>query len=338
MTVHNGKNPTSEAKRDRAAKILQGFGLIFGEVPEELRGPLGVNADGTPAPGGITRVGVHFAGTVAELMTLKSEDIGKVFDAISHKQGGGRPRTATPTPSMASVLDALELRGPLRAALRAAAQHLAAALDDGATDDAGMNSSSSSGSRTNSAHPGDRLRRLSDGTTRLVVELGDSPYVLLRMTDSVGEPVLTVTTGGDGMADVISHDPDDVTAHLMLGLAHMGVKESKARGVSFGGAEPTLIGFMFKDVDEDPGEVVATIKQRHADGTQTDITDQFPPPPRATGGPNTEHPFGVPFPDSRPAGDDEGVPAGSPAEPESEGANDPAPQEQDTPAGGGGGE
>jgi hypothetical protein len=132
----------------------------------------GTTADGAPAEGGLTPAGIEFADAARHgVNDFVREHLGR------HHQEHPPARK----PAAASPLDTLGLTGPFRAALRAGAQALAAALDDGASD-GGVS---------------EGVQVDEDGNEFTMVKLGPEPFVLLRVHD-VGEDVgqLELAAGG----------------------------------------------------------------------------------------------------------------------------------------------
>lgn len=132
--------------------------------------------------------------------------------ALSGKRARAKSAAAEAIQGWPALAVGLGLGGPIRVALRAAAQAFAVALDDGATDDTG------------GVHDNDRTGFLRDrivedgGTGRgaLAVMLGREPFVLLRALPTPGGVSLSVAVGGDGLDPEVG---ENLHAEVMLGNA-----------------------------------------------------------------------------------------------------------------------
>lgn len=185
---------------------------MFGEVPADMREEFGITADASPAEGGLTDDGKAFADLIGELLdegvlnALKSSDrSGASFRAPRPPRKGADPRR----PVGSEIADALGLRGPRRAALRAAAATFAAGFGDAADDQ---------GDEDQGADPtavGD-LHRGSDGVKLTTITLGREPFVLLRYGRVEGhDDQVTMLCGGD-VRLAATAKPGELTAETML--------------------------------------------------------------------------------------------------------------------------
>lgn len=204
-----------EASPAEAEALFKFFASTLGEPPEEARRNFNINADGSAAEGGISELGRIGAAAVSSA----------VRETLMHPEGAssdlpsGRPRRRRPAPAAATsadvtaMLDALGLRSPVRVALRAGAQALAAALNDGDADDEGGVAMGPHGDRVS----GEGENR------RMTVTLGGEPFVLLRLQEpeDPASPfaALTVLHGGP-------FDDHEATVRKLLEVALAGWRES----------------------------------------------------------------------------------------------------------------
>lgn len=225
----------------------------------------------------------------------------------------------------AQLLAALGLRQPLRVAIRAAAQSLAASLDDGASDD--------EGGITAGPH-NDRLTLDDEGNRRVVVTLGEDPFVLLRLQGPVAEdsPIhgATIISGGPWCEAPMRQDE-------VLEIALEAVRQELA---SREGGEGGNKAGTFADADEfgeflqslgiDPNAGGVADMRGRMRARKGGVGSHEPGAPFASGsGPSTEAPNGLPDEDGqrvgsprlRPVRDDDAddAPSPSPSTPQGDG-------------------
>lgn len=233
-------------------------------------------------------------------------------------------RGVQPDDAGTQLLDALGLRQPLRVAVRAAAQSLAAALDDGASDDEGG---------VAAGPHNDRLTLDDEGNRRVVVTLGEDPYILLRLQGPVVEdsPIhgATIISGGPWCEAPIRQDE---VLEIALGAVR---QEFSSREGGEGGntaAFPDSFGEFLQLLGIDPNaDGVADLRRRmRARDDAGGVGSHEPGAPFASGsGPSTEAPNGLPdendqrvgSPHLRPVRDDDAddAPSPSPSTPQGDG-------------------
>lgn len=162
-----------------------------GPFDSEDQAALGVNADGTIAAGGLTDAGVQMASTIAEELSGIAKSRFRAERSARDTGAGGKEPGG-----MEAAVDALGMRGPVRAAIRAGAQALAAALNDGRSDDEGL----LRGDPSEIKFDADDEHEHEDGRCVRKVRLGHVPFVLIQQAQVPGEPdgvtALTLATGG----------------------------------------------------------------------------------------------------------------------------------------------
>lgn len=264
---------------------------------------LGVNPDGTPAAGGLTAQAHRTAPMIKKYASMMGpiKDLlqGGDVDALKDALGNGRVKASATVPSVrrrrpglsaASVIEALDLQGPIRAALRSAAQSLASALNDGRMDDGGTDDAGVFADKVINNLPGtpqkageaglfgDTVITCGNGHKTLLPVLGAAPYLLVRFkaVDNGGQ--VEILAGGAGGADA----PDIAELLSMAVDGCIQAQEQQGYVLGKGGMEGLVVEY------------------KHVDASAA--------------GPSTEAPYGVPpqntpqetAPDSPPAGDDEG--------------------------------
>lgn len=153
-----------------------------------------------------------------------------LFATLTGERTSAKSAAAKALAGWPALAVALGLGGPIRAALRAGAQALAVALDDGATDDTG---SEYGDGRTGFL----RDRIVPDGTDQhdtqgaLVVTLGREPFVLVRALPVADGVSLSVAMGGDGLSPEVG---EHLHAEVMLGNALDGITQARRTAASLG--------------------------------------------------------------------------------------------------------
>lgn len=327
---------------EAAEEVFRTMAKKCGSVPPELQKAANVDEQGNAGDGGVTVVGRRMAADMpalfekvtagAERFVKKllgselddSEDeepevsvfkgsLDDLLDVLSRRRG--QPAGA---PKFAPEIDATEalkgwpafvvglgLAAPIRAAVHAAARALTVALDDGASDDAGINDRGT----VKGSIFGDRYVRDSSGARRIQVSLGGEPFVLLRAArDGDGDVGVTMIVGGEGLG----HGRGDlICPEQLLSAGRSGVQTVET--------EAEVLGV---PVDEilDAG-VVLTIPAQPEAGSGN--------------GPRTEDPYGNrgDAPASRPAPPDESGDDGDLPPDSCEPAADPGRESSPAPSG-----
>lgn len=334
------KNVIRESQRLAGLQI---FAMSQGGFSAEEQAAYGVTADGAPAEGGLTPKGVEVADMARQGVNSLARDHFERHQR-EHRQAAGRPAS-----------DPLGLTGPIRAALKAGATALAAALDDGESD----------GGRSG-------VQVDEDGNEFEMIKVGHKPYVLIELEeheDMPGVTMLGITAGGGVARDT---DPDRMpgqpTVGEMLEKASEANAASTAAGVGDGeiGIVNTTDGAVSPEDAErataamreafgDRVRHVRTPRRRGGEGG-ADVAGaealirgllgaDFMPLRESQGsgaGPSTEAPSRPHWPDTprtgdgeAPAGpvrDDERVPASSPVVPLRDDAGTPPPSDSATSA------
>lgn len=300
-----------EATTAEAEEILRQAAQKLGDFPREVSEALGVNADGTPAEGGLTVQALRLAATikkyadlVAQIMDLFDRADPDALKAVFGKIGEDKaeaphrrvhhvpgPLGRTPRFPVAAVIEALDLKGPVRAALRSAAQSLASALNDGEVDDEGVFGAAADEVIKNLPDRGKRAVRTGlcndlsiecdNGHKTLLSMLGKEPFLLIRLKmDKATQEGVQV----DGQAEILVGGlGNGMDAAGLLNMSYEAYMECERQGEVLG-----------RDMDG----VVIGYQQVSA----------------SAAGPSTEAPYGVPdrntprenSPEPVPAGDDEG--------------------------------
>jgi hypothetical protein len=199
----------------------------------------GTTADGAPAEGGLTPAGIKFADAARrDVNDFVRKHLGR------HHQEHPPARK----PAAASPLDTLGLTGPFRAALKAGALALAAALDDGVSD-GGVS---------------EGVQVDEDGNEFTTVKLGHKPYVLIELDeheDMPGVLLLGVSAGGGVTRDNDpDREPDQPTIGELLERAAATNAASAAAGV--GNGEVGIVDVTSEGVPQDMAERAARMMGR----------------------------------------------------------------------------
>lgn len=170
---------------ETAEAIFETMAEQYGEVPPPLREAYGINADGSIADGGLTAEGRAHAellgGIVAAFLgkqEARTRHAHRFALATAHSLGHGM------------ALDPFGLRGPVRAALRAGAQAFAAALNDGETDDDGIDD--------DDAEVAEAIARDGEAFEQAPPEMAEAVTALLRQQFGPDVRVVDVRLTPDG--------------------------------------------------------------------------------------------------------------------------------------------
>lgn len=289
----------------RRSTALRLWALTAGEFDEGERKQYGVTADGTIADGGLTAAGAKFADEIAEQV----DEVGEMH-AGKKRQRASRPRTLDG--SLGEVLDSLALRGPIRAALRAGAQALAASLNDGEADDEGLE------------RDGEGEGAADVSVVRIV-----GPFVILQAQRLPGVPVgvISVASGG-GLTHESDAEGASMTVERMIELAADGVRVNRERaskgeknaavmtgGAGLSGEQRSAAAEAVRNAFGTRVDVVDLADLREQSGTEaeTRLYEKIfgaGEPAASGGGPSTEEPA---MPNMPPVRRDE--PASDPGEP-----------------------
>lgn len=268
-------------------------------IPDWMCEMYGLKDDGSIAESGLTDEGRAHARQLEQ--------------TIVRKLNGAR-RSGAAAGDIGGLVAALGLVGPVRAAMRAAAQTFAAALNDGDSDDAGIDAGASLDGQRGVLPDGTRVTRYT---------LGEDPYVLIRVQPVAGGPVglVTVVCGGgvqpgdDGIVSPIELVESALDAVRRGGITVDSDVESEIARVQ-GMSEADIAGLFGLDL--------ADIAQ---DGASPEG------PAADSSGPSTEWPSTAPVPDRLPGGEPFGDP-GQTSVPADEPRHDGGASEAPTPDGG----
>lgn len=263
MTGKTDKGATTEAPKRPSVRTIFDEGRINaalrvlalkhhgGALDEEHQKRYGVNADGTQAKSGWTeegkKLGRELAEQIDEVMAQHSRSDDDYVDKIE-------------VPDSVAMIAALGLGGPIRAAIRAASQALAAALDDGASDDAGLGGV-------------------------------DEPHVILRLKQSADSPIGVVSVENGGGVRW-RRDPEyDGTMPAVEHLVSMAAEGVAAAAQEAGYAPADVRHYRPGDPLPDgvPAEFVDLLRHQFGDETMDAAVANG-----SGSGPNTEAPYGVP--------------------------------------------
>ncbi len=163
-------------------------------IPEDICSVLGVNTDGSPAEGGFTRMAREYAAHLYDRASARHK-----------RKHAPTPRRADP---VVSLVEALGLAAPLRAALRGAAEALVEALD---TDAAPV-------AAEGAPRMGERVVT-ADGRKLTRYTVGDHPYALIRVEpagEDLGIAAVTVVCGGGaGVGNDATMDAVELIEHAL---------------------------------------------------------------------------------------------------------------------------
>lgn len=293
MTEHRDEAGTATISDEEAERVFRVLAKTSpAGIPEWAQEAYGINNDGTIAESGLTDKGREHARGIHEGLHDAIARATAMFDRATR---GDHECGAAP------FADPFGLARPLRAALRAGAQTLAAALDDGASDDAGVDRARGlRGERVTLAN-GQRVSRYL---------LGGEPFVLLRLQHAPGglAYVSAVTGGGalPGESGII--DPVELVEHGLDALRRGGGVES--------------------DLDT-PDEVDRMTMEEAARrfGDDVEHLADLLTPDGSAAGPSTEWPGSGPVPDHLPGGTPTETPAPAASPVHDGGASSPAPSE-----------
>lgn len=295
-----------EGRRQVALRITA-ESMPGGVLPAEACERYGIKPDGSIAEGGLTEAGREFADECIEAVQEAVKDIKGMGERKRERKAGPPPFTAS---DLGEVLDALQMRGPMRAAIRAGAQALAAALNDGGADNEGL---------PEHGH---------DDDDTCTVTLGAEPFVLVRVNRLPGTGMGGVSVVAGGGA-VYAKDPGAalavITVEKLLALAAEGIKRSGTEAEQWDkipGGRDIVAGLrsMLGDPDLDlqlmvvdeagnvmPADVAADVEAGLA---EADAEAKMRQAPEASGsGPSTEMPTPPNMP--RPSEDAPGAGPGS---------------------------
>lgn len=205
---------------EQKVMAMRTYATMEGEFDEKAQEAFGVNADGSIAEGGLTEAGQRFAHAAVHAIT----------DLVNERRARKRKAAAGPTnvdlsglSSLGGIVEALDLRGPVRVALRAAAQALAVALNDGASDDdeaadmpTGMHMENSQGGYT--------------------IKVDRAPFLLLQAVQPEGSPFgsITVVSGG-GLKYAQDAEEGELTIEQVIDIAARGVEAAGEGAVGWVG-------------------------------------------------------------------------------------------------------
>lgn len=300
-----------DARRQSAMRVFAG---ITDGLPAEMCERAGVDEDGNLTGERLTDYGIKIADIAINVLHEATTKMLKAPDEVEREA----PRPAKPAPTGGDQ-DWLGVRGPLRAAMRAAAASFAAALDEGETDDAPAKQAAAS------FRPG----RYQTQT----VTLGEEPFLLLRASRISGGAVAMNITSGGGLVTEAKAAEDDVTVESLLSVAmeavDSGAFDSNAKFGIFGadadadddvdGELRDLLRTGGRRPHGDPGEPAGGSLSDLAETLRTAVSDlvgeraanlDSESPVGSAAGPSTEWPYPGDVPDHLP-----GEPGESPAAP-----------------------
>lgn len=279
-----------EVSPAEAEEVFKFLARAFGAAPEAARRDFNINPDGSAAEGGISESGLVGAAEASEAVRRTLMRLGRPSDLPSGRPRRGRP--AVTSADVTAMLDALGLRSPVRVALRAGAQALAAALNDGDADDEGGVAMGPHGDRVSGEGE----------NKRMTVTLGGEPFVLLRLQEPEDREspfaALTVLHGGP-----FDDCGVEVSVGKMLEVALAGWRDAVGEA---SGDEPISLGEALRKSGASRESFDDFLNQL---GIRVDGSGRAVP---VASGPSTEAPNGMPDREETRSGD---VPA-SPAAPD----------------------